>query len=58
MNLIPSPRKTTFNYWCTWDTQWNVLKENTPPGQPIPTRDRMDEAFLFGPDGVMRRAAT
>lgn len=52
MNLIPSPRKTTFNYWCTWDTQWNVLKENTPPGHPIPTHDRMDEAFLFGPDGV------
>lgn len=55
MNLIPKERLETGNYWCTWDTQWNVLKERLPNGAEIPTRDAMCEAFLFGKDGVLNQ---
>lgn len=54
MNLIPESIPHTGNYWCTWDTQWNMLKESLPDGAPIPTRDRMDEDYLFGEDGVLK----
>jgi len=54
MNLIPEKIPKTGNYWCTWDTQWNLMKETVPDGVPIPTRDRMDEEYLFGEDGVLR----
>lgn len=53
MNLIPDKSPATGSYWCTWDTQWNVLKERLPAGSPIPTRDAMNEEFLFSPEGVL-----
>ena len=55
MNLIPDKSPATGSYWCTWDTQWNVLKERLPAGSPIPTRDAMNEEFLFGSEGVLNR---
>ncbi len=53
MNLIPDKSPANGSYWCTWDTQWNVLKERLPAGSPIPTRDAMNEEFLFSPEGVL-----
>lgn len=55
MNLISEQTIDTGNYWCTWDTQWNVLKERMTAATPIPTRDAMCEAFLFGNDGVLNQ---
>ena len=53
MNLIGDSVPCTGNYWCTWDTQWNMMKESLPDGVPVPIRDQMDEAYLFAEDGVL-----
>ena len=45
MNLIPDKSPATGSYWCTWDTQWNVLKERLPAGSPIPTRDAIERGI-------------
>ena len=55
MQLIPKERKTTGNYYCTWDAQCDEMYRRDPSAERIPSRDAMCEDFLFGEHGVLTR---
>ena len=55
MNLIPESARTTGNYFCTWDSQCDEMYDRTPLAESIPSRDAMNEDFLFGGNGLLNR---
>ena len=55
MNLIPKETKTTGNYFCTWDSQCDEMYARDPQAEYIPSRDAMNEEFLFGEKGLLNR---
>ncbi len=54
MNLIPEIAKNTGNYFCTWDSQCDAMYALMPEAKYVPSRDAMNEEFLFGDDGLLR----
>ena len=55
MNLIPNTGPETGNYWCTWVTQSNRLKNIADRKNVMLIRNQMNESFLFGPHGVLHQ---
>lgn len=52
-NLIPEKPRLTGNYFCTWDSQCDHMYtfKDRPAG--LSARDAMNEAFLFGENGLL-----
>ena len=53
MNLIPKETINTGTYFCTWDSQCDTMYAQNPNADYIPCRDAMNEAFLFGENGLL-----
>ena len=53
MNLIPESKKTTGNYFCTWDSQCDTMHTLNPDAKSASSRDAMNEDFLFGEEGIL-----
>lgn len=54
MNLIPLESKKTGNYFCTWDSQCDLMYTWKERPADRSARDAMNEDFLFGEDGLLR----
>ena len=53
MNLIPAKPQVTGNYFCTWDSQSNYMYTLKDRPAELTARDAMNEAFLFGENGLL-----
>ncbi len=53
MHLIPNESKQTGTYFCTWDSQCDEMYARDPHADYIPSRDAMNEEFLFGENGLL-----
>ena len=54
MDLIPEKTTFTGSYYCTWDAQCDAMHTQVPAQEGFSSRDAMNEAFLFGENGLLR----
>ncbi len=53
MNLIPEMPQDTGSYFCTWDSQCDHMYTWKERPAALTARDAMNEAFLFGENGLL-----